>query len=122
MYKFELLIVLSVLGPFFIQCQQKAIQTTVTCKKCDCGSLNNWVDPLPKIIRINQTTHQFIDTLGRSSIFHGTNVVTKVKPFHPTLGGPDVCNSSYPSPFCDADMDYFQSLGINVVRLGTYIL
>lgn len=87
-------------------------------ESCNCGPDEY---PLPKIVKVNQETHQFIDEFGRSSWFHGTNVVTKQFPFHPDLGDPSVCNNTLPSPFCDADMDYLQQLGVNVVRLGNNI-
>jgi len=85
--------------------------------KCPC-ELEEFADPLPRIVHIDPKSHQFVDEFGRTSWFRGTNVVSKSWPYHPHIGGPDVCNHTFDTPLCDDDMDYLQELGINLVRLG----
>lgn len=64
------------------------------------------------LINVNPKRQMLIDSLGRERFFHGTNVVYKHYPFHPTLDG--YTNDS----FSEVDMKILQDLGLNVIRLG----
>ena len=64
------------------------------------------------LISVNPERQQLVDSLGRERFFHGTNVVVKHFPFHPTLEG--YTNDS----FSEVDMKILQDLGLNVIRLG----
>ena len=66
------------------------------------------------LININPDRQQFVDSLWRERFFHGTNVVFKHFPFHPTLEG--YTNDS----FSEVDMKILQDLGLNVIRLGKF--
>ena len=70
----------------------------------------------PLLINVNADRQQLIDSLGRERFFHGTNVVYKHFPFHPTLEG--YTNDS----FSELDMKILQDLGLNVIRLGKFNL
>lgn len=93
-------------------------------EKCSCPD-SGWSDPLPRIVKVDPETKQFIDEHGRSRFFHGTNLVSKAWPYHPTIGDPENCkeeNMADPiSPLCDDYLDYLQGLGINAIRLGKCI-
>ena len=68
------------------------------------------------LISVNPERQQLVDSLGRERFFHGTNVVVKHFPFHPTLEG--YSNDS----FSEVDMKILQDLGLNVIRLGELLL
>ena len=67
------------------------------------------------LISVNPERQQLVDSFGRERFFHGTNVVVKHFPFHPTLEG--YTNDS----FSEVDMKILQDLGLNVIRLGMAI-
>ncbi|KAF9091194.1 hypothetical protein BGX23_005399 [Mortierella sp. AD031] len=70
---------------------------------------------LSKIVRVDQTTQQFIDTQGRSRHFHGTNMVKKSFPWHMDV------NNFVPSwSIVDKDIQVMKDLNINVIRLGVH--
>ena len=55
----------------------------------------------------------FVDEHGRERIFHGTNVITKGRPWYPTRDGYDAFTS-----LVREDFELMQSVGINSIRLG----
>ncbi|KAJ3313068.1 hypothetical protein HDU76_002727 [Blyttiomyces sp. JEL0837] len=65
-----------------------------------------------KVLWANKTL--FIDELGRSRIFRGTNVVYKAFPYHPNIN-PD---SDPKHSFNQVDIDILASHGVTVIRLG----
>nr|BAB16370.1 endoglycoceramidase [Cyanea nozakii] len=69
-------------------------------------------DDASLLISVNPETQQLVDSLGRERFFHGTNVVVKHKPYHPSVEGYD--NTS----FSEVDMKILQDLGLNTIRLG----
>jgi endoglycosylceramidase len=62
---------------------------------------------------INADTNMMIDADGRERFFHGTNIVYKAAPYHPSLQS---FNSE--TSFCDEDMDLLRSMGHNSIRLS----
>ena len=54
-----------------------------------------------------------IDAHGRERIFHGTNIVVKGAPYHPTT---DVFDSQW--SFVDEDMALLKSMGYNSIRFS----
>lgn len=64
-------------------------------------------------VRVNPSTHGFVDELGRTRIFHGMNAVFKIAPWHPNVEGFDPMNS-----LSDIDAQNMQGWGFNIVRLG----
>ena len=53
------------------------------------------------------------DDLGRERIFHGTNVVFKLNPWHPSIS-----EFNYNLSLNDHDIDIIYNLGLNFIRLG----
>ncbi len=64
-------------------------------------------------LTVDLWTRRLKDTNGRERVFHGTNVVFKAPPYHPTLDTFDSALS-----FCDDDMALLQSMGLNSIRLS----
>eukprot|EP01096_Ripella_sp_DP13-Kostka_P014216 TRINITY_DN634_c0_g1_i4.p1 TRINITY_DN634_c0_g1~~TRINITY_DN634_c0_g1_i4.p1 ORF type:complete len:536 (-),score=168.48 TRINITY_DN634_c0_g1_i4:53-1615(-) len=64
-------------------------------------------------IVVNPKTLDFVDSYGRTVLFHGVNVVYKVPPYYPNLEkfSPQLSLTS-------TDMDNLRDWGFNVVRLG----
>lgn len=56
---------------------------------------------------------RIIDEWGREVIYHGVNVVFKLKPWHPSL-----VQFNYNTSFNNQDYEILQDLGLNFVRLG----
>ena len=71
-----------------------------------------FADTLPNV-KIDPSTHGFVDELGRTRIFHGMNAVYKSAPWHPDVEGFDPLNS-----LSDIDAKNMQGWGFNIVRLG----
>jgi hypothetical protein len=65
-------------------------------------------------IRVNPDTHLFVDSWGRTRIFHGVNAVFKEPPYLPFMDGPFCAENS----LNEEDADNLLSWGFNVVRLG----
>ena len=55
----------------------------------------------------------FVDEHGRQRIFHGTNVITKGRPWYPSRFGYDAFTS-----LVKEDFELMASVGINSIRLG----
>lgn len=74
------------------------------------------IDPCDGL-HVRLTDNAIVDSCGRARIFRGLNVIYKGAPWHPvTTPGPDGFD-----PFAsmnDVDAALWQSLGLNVVRLG----
>ncbi|KAG0201443.1 hypothetical protein BGX28_005724 [Mortierella sp. GBA30] len=68
-----------------------------------------------KIVRVDQTSHQFIDALGRSRFFHGINIVKKSHPWHL-----DVNNFVPGQSMVEKDIETLKDLNINSIRLGIH--
>lgn len=64
-------------------------------------------------IKIDTTTHRFVDENHRIKIFHGMNAVYKIAPWHPTITGFDTENT-----LSSIDAKNLKQWGFNVVRLG----
>jgi len=64
-------------------------------------------------VSINPETRMFVDTVGRTLLFHGVNVVYKVAPYIPSDGSFDPNDS-----LNDEDIQNLQDWGMNFVRLG----
>ena len=56
------------------------------------------------LAKIHVRNGRLVDDRGGELIFHGLNLVSKVPPYH--------------TKFNETDMQLFQSLGINGIRLG----
>lgn len=67
---------------------------------------------LPRI-QVDPVSGLMVDTDGNYRIFHGVNVVEKLSPFLPPTEEFDVLRS-----LSTQDLDYLESWGMNVVRLG----
>lgn len=65
-------------------------------------------------ISVHPDTLRIVDEHFREVNFHGMNVVVKSFPWIPDLVNFDVATS-----FCAKDMETFQELGFNAIRLGT---
>jgi hypothetical protein len=67
----------------------------------------------PLNLSVDGKTYRLIDNHGRERVFHGTNVVFKAPPYHPSTG-------SFDSQFslCEKDLDFIQSLGFSTIRLS----
>ena len=81
---------------------------------CLRSAVSSRVGDASLFITVNPDRQQLVDSLGRERFFHGTNVVYKHFPFHPTLEG--YTNDS----FSEKDMKILQDLGLNIIRLGKY--
>ena len=67
---------------------------------------------LGECYNVNTSTHRVVDSLGRERYFHGMNVVVKGPPWIPQIEG------FHPRwSFSEKDMETFESLGWNAVRL-----
>ena len=86
------------------------ISSSIYCK--EVPELENAEASL--LITVNPSRQQLVDSLGREVYFHGSNVVYKHTPFHPTTSGYDK------DSFSERDMEIMQSLGLNVIRLGKH--
>lgn len=64
-------------------------------------------------VKINPQTKQFEDENGRTLIFHGVNVVYKVKPYKPIIDKWD-----YQQSFSLEDIFILKKNGFNAIRLG----
>mmetsp|Transcript_11391 Transcript_11391/g.1705 ORF Transcript_11391/g.1705 Transcript_11391/m.1705 type:complete len:87 (+) Transcript_11391:16-276(+) len=74
-----------------------------------------WLSVLAVVssFKINPETRMFEDKYGRTTVFHGTNIVVKVPPYEPITDHFD-----YDMSICDEDIDYMHKWGLNFVRLG----
>ncbi|KAG0270698.1 hypothetical protein DFQ27_000049 [Actinomortierella ambigua] len=70
---------------------------------------------ISKIVRVDQSSHQFIDATGRSRFFHGTNMVYKEFPWHH-----DLTNFKPSWSIVEKDIQTLKDLNINSVRLGVH--
>jgi endoglycosylceramidase len=66
-----------------------------------------------KFVNVNPFTNKFMDEQGRERYYHGLNVVVKVFPYIPWGDKFDTDKS-----FSAKDMEYFNSWGLNIVRLS----
>eukprot|EP01038_Epipyxis_sp_PR26KG_P014384 gene14384-19301_t len=64
-------------------------------------------------IKVDSSSHSFVDSYGRLRIFHGVNAVYKMAPWHPTVAGFDSENT-----LSDIDAVQLKKWGFNIVRLG----
>ena len=63
--------------------------------------------------RITLSSQNFIDTLGRTRVFHGTNAIVKGPPWYP-----DYKSFSNDISMAKEDFEIMQKMGNNVLRLG----
>eukprot|EP00928_Gymnodinium_smaydae_P041261 TRINITY_DN27933_c0_g6_i1.p1 TRINITY_DN27933_c0_g6~~TRINITY_DN27933_c0_g6_i1.p1 ORF type:complete len:546 (-),score=52.37 TRINITY_DN27933_c0_g6_i1:255-1823(-) len=71
------------------------------------------VDPGGARFHVNPSTGRILDSHGRERLFHGTNIVYKKAPFHPSRG-----ESNSKTSFVAEDMALLASMGYNTIRLG----
>eukprot|EP00047_Mylnosiga_fluctuans_P012814 m.27931 g.27931 ORF g.27931 m.27931 type:complete len:502 (-) comp4477_c0_seq1:131-1636(-) len=64
-------------------------------------------------LQLTTSEGRLLDQDGRERIFHGTNIVFKGPPYHPSVDAFDAQFS-----FCDEDMALLQSMGYNSIRLS----
>lgn len=64
-------------------------------------------------VKVDPATGMYVDEHGARRMFHGVNVVSKLHPFLPSDGAFDWEHS-----MGEQDMQFLQSIGMNVVRLG----
>ena len=64
-------------------------------------------------VSINPDTRMFLDSEGRTLLFHGVNVVYKIAPYIPSDGAFDPDDS-----LNDQDIQNLADWGMNFVRLG----
>jgi endoglycosylceramidase len=68
------------------------------------------------VITVNPSTGHYVDTCGRTRFFRGANVVYKGTPWHPLTGADEF---DPVLSFNQVDAQLWQSLGHNLMRLGT---
>ena len=71
------------------------------------------VSAFDRRIKMNPTTHMFEDSVGRSAIFHGVNVVVKIPPYLPNV---DTFDPKF--SLSSEDITNLKQWGFNFVRLG----
>ncbi|KAI8060176.1 glycoside hydrolase superfamily [Gongronella butleri] len=67
---------------------------------------------MARIAKVDQSTHQIVDTFGRTRFFHGTNVVMKEAPWYRQA------EFNPGQSFGLQDVQTMRQLGMNAVRLG----
>lgn len=65
------------------------------------------------LLQVNTTTNRIVDEDGRERIFHGTNVVYKGVPYHPSTG-----SFNFQDSFVEEDAQLLHGWGVNAVRLA----
>ena len=75
--------------------------------------LHGSVSLSPSFSELFTRSNLIYDEVGRERYFHGTNIVYKEHPFHPSLSGFDSQTS-----FVDEDMDLLRSMGHSSIRLS----
>ena len=75
------------------------------------------ISSVQTVIKINPETNQFIDSFGRTRIFHGVNAVYKLPPYVASTDKFDASNS-----LNIQDAINLKNWGFNIVRLGVMVI